>query len=196
MPGASSFPPNRVEWMTEASLPLSSPRRRPPSVLSFPEHPDVSALACGDSATDIDAILATQRALRPGRPPRLGDSRGDDLGERLHALRTSTWPRTRSLAIDADGRGSQRTDTSSSAPGQETRVQSYLFGTVRPDLRGRGIGDATARLAGRPVRAAAGEFGQDPARLVDGPTPTSGNRGGDRPGGARRVRGRPLLHRQ
>ncbi|MET4638691.1 GNAT family N-acetyltransferase [Mycetocola sp. 2940] len=121
--------------MTEVLLPLSS-RVDAPAVLPVPDHPDVATWRAA-RMDDVDAILEAQRLADRVDHPEWTTTReeiADDFGASHVDL-----PSDSIVGLAADG-----TVVAYGyvvlGPGQETRVQSYLFGTVRPDRRGRGIG--------------------------------------------------------
>jgi mycothiol synthase len=121
--------------MTEVSVPLSS-RVDAPSELHFPEHADV-ALWRAASLEDVDEILLTQHlADQVDHPDWLTpreDIEDDYRASHVDLVNDSI------VGFDSDGRVAAH-GLVVLGPGQDTRVQSYLSGTVRPDLRGRGIG--------------------------------------------------------
>jgi mycothiol synthase len=121
--------------MTEVRLPLSS-RVNAPSGLPSPDHPDVATWRAA-RIDDLDAILEVQKLADRVDHPEWTTTREeleDDFGASHMDLPTDSI-----VGLAADG-----TVVAYGyvllGPGQETRVQSYLFGAVRPDLRGRGIG--------------------------------------------------------
>lgn len=121
--------------MTTASLPLSR-RVDAPSELALPSHPDVATWRAA-TPDDIDAVLDAQRLADGVDHPEWVTPR-EDLEDDYRASHVDL-ARDSLVAFDADGRVAAHGYVIL-GPGQETRVQSYLFGTVRPDLRGRGIG--------------------------------------------------------
>lgn len=117
-------------------LPPLSSRIDAPRELPLPEHPEISAWRAATVA-DVDAIHATQSLADQVDHPEWVTPR-EDLEDDFRASHVDL-SKDSLVAIDGNG------DVAAYGyvvlgPGQDTRVQSYLPGTVRPDLRGRGIG--------------------------------------------------------
>ncbi|MWC00087.1 GNAT family N-acetyltransferase [Agromyces seonyuensis] len=122
--------------MTTEALPPLAERVHAPEEPSLPEHPEV-VLWRSATLDDVDAIFATQRAAELADHPDFLEPREhlvDDLtGSNVDLARDSM------LALDGEG-NVLAWGLVWLHPGRETRVQSHLWGTVRPDVRGRGIG--------------------------------------------------------
>lgn len=117
------------------AVPLSE-RVVAPTSLSLPHHADVSEWRAA-SLSDVDAIHATQRLMDAVDHPTWTTPR-QDIAEDFESAHID--PAADSLiALDADGTVIAWAVTAL-GPGQETRVQSYAFGGVHPEWRGRGIG--------------------------------------------------------
>jgi mycothiol synthase len=116
-------------------LPLSR-RVDAPSVLPMPEHPDVATWRAA-GPDDLDAILETQQLADRADHPEWSTPR-EDLADDFGASHIDL-AKDSILGLTADGTVAAYGYVALS-PGQETRVQSYIMGTVRPELRGRGIG--------------------------------------------------------
>lgn len=121
--------------MDSQRAPLSS-RVDAPARLDLPRHPDVH-LWRQAASDDIDAILEMQRLADEVDHPDWATAREDiaaDFGDSHVDLNQDSIVATASdgsvlaYGLVLLGRG------------QETRVQSYLRGTVRPAFRGRGLG--------------------------------------------------------
>lgn len=121
--------------MTSVTLPLSS-RVDAPQELPIPSHADVARWRPA-SPEDIDAILATQALSDRLDHPEWTTTR-EDLEEDFRAAHID-MSRDSLVGFDADGAVAAYGFVIL-GPGQDSRVQSYLPGTVRPDLRGRGVG--------------------------------------------------------
>lgn len=107
-----------------------------PRELPLPNHPDV-VLWRPATREDIDPILATQILSDRLDHPEWATPR-EDLEDDFRAAHIDMV--TDSLVgFDVDGAVAAYGFVILGA-GQDSRVQSYLPGTVRPDLRGRGIG--------------------------------------------------------
>jgi mycothiol synthase len=135
MPGVSSFSRNRVVAMIESPLPLSR-RVAAPRELLVPDQPDV-ALWRPATPDDVDAIHATQVLADLVDHPEWVTPR-EDIEDDYRASHIDLG-RDSIVGFDADGTVAAHGYVAL-GPGQDSRVQSYLFGTVRPDMRGRGIG--------------------------------------------------------
>lgn len=118
-----------------AVVPLSE-RVVAPTSLSAPEHADVAEWRAA-TVDDVDAILATQRLMDAADHPTWTTPR-DDILEDFESSHIDP-ARDSLIALDADGTVIAWAVTALN-PGQETRVQSYAFGGVHPEWRGRGIG--------------------------------------------------------
>ena len=138
--------------MTTEPNPLSS-RVDAPSVLPTPDHPDVATWRAA-VIDDIEAILAAQRQSDRVDHPEWSTTReelADDFGSSHIDLANDSL-----VAFAPDGTVVAHGYVLL-GPGQETRVQSYLFGTVTPEFRGRGIGrQLLAWQAGRSRQQLAG----------------------------------------
>lgn len=99
-------------------------------------HPDV-ALWRPATTDDIDAIMLMQREADGIDHPEWVTAR-EDLADEFESSHIDMSTES-VLALGHDGRV-VAFGHSAVGPGQETRVQSYAFGAVRPDMRGRGIG--------------------------------------------------------
>ena len=121
--------------MTLAPL---SERVAAPAELPLPVHPEVAEWRPIELA-DVDAIMRMQRAVDQADHPHWTTPREDVVDD----LEASHLDRERDtlLALDADG-AVLAWGIVSLGPGQDTRVQSYLFGAVHPEHRRRGIGGA------------------------------------------------------
>jgi ribosomal protein S18 acetylase RimI-like enzyme len=119
--------------MSEAT-PLSE--RIAAAALPIPMHDDVHEWRAA-TIEDVDAIHSTQKLMDTADHPTWTTPRSeivDDFENPRIDLATDTL-----LALAADGTVIAWGLTSLSA-GQDTRVQSYVFGGVHPAWRGRGIG--------------------------------------------------------
>jgi ribosomal protein S18 acetylase RimI-like enzyme len=107
-----------------------------PATLPVPSHDAVDAWRPATS-DDIDAIHATQRLMDAVDHPTWTTPR-EDIAEDFESSHIDP-ERDSLIALDADGTVIAWGVTAL-GPGQETRVQSYAFGGVHPEWRGRGIG--------------------------------------------------------
>ncbi|MBG6239037.1 GNAT superfamily N-acetyltransferase [Mycetocola sp. CAN_C7] len=121
--------------MNQVLPPLSSRVDAPPE-LALPAHPDVAVWRAA-FLDDVDAIAATQALADRIDHPDWATPR-EDLDDDFRASHVDL-ARDSMVGFDADG-AVAAFGYVVLGPGQDTRVQSYLPGTVRPDLRGRGIG--------------------------------------------------------
>lgn len=121
--------------MTEHLLPLAE-RVTAPVTLALPQHKDIASWRPASPA-DLDAVWQMQQQSDSVDHPDWTTPR-EELEEHYAASHVDL-ARDSILAFDVDGRIAAHGYVLL-RPGQETRVQSYLIGTVRPDQRGRGIG--------------------------------------------------------
>ena len=121
--------------MTVELLPLRN-RIDAPRELPLPRHPEVATWRHAVPG-DLDAIYESQRRADGVDHPEWVTTR-EDLADDFGASHVDL-ARDSIVALDADGTVIAH-GLVLLGPGQETRVQSYLLGTVRPAFRGRGIG--------------------------------------------------------
>ncbi|MCI2957844.1 GNAT family N-acetyltransferase [Agromyces atrinae] len=119
-----------------SALPPLSERVSVESELPPLAHDDV-ALWRPATTDDIDAIMLMQREADGVDHPDWVTAR-EDLADEFESSHIDMATES-VLALGHDGRV-VAFGHSAVGPGQETRVQSYAFGAVRPDMRGRGIG--------------------------------------------------------